>query len=113
MCLRDVHLVSDALLGSDRWSEGIFHGYRKERAERMSALRTFAQFFHLAEHAGTTGGGAPRADPSPGRERSARAGAALETIHCGPALAPPFALDPQWIESTFGVRLGADPTVLS
>ena len=65
------------------------------------------------EHAGTTGGGAPRADPSPGRERSARAGAALETIHCGPALAPPFALDPQWIESTFGVRLGADPTVLS
>ena len=72
VCLRDVHLVSDALLGSDRWSEGIFHGYRKERAERMSALRTFAQFFHLANMPGPQAARAPRADPSPGRQRSAR-----------------------------------------
>jgi 2-polyprenyl-6-methoxyphenol hydroxylase-like FAD-dependent oxidoreductase len=111
VCVRDVHLVSDALLGSDRWGNGIFHGYREERAQRMSALRTFAQFFHLANIP------APDAAHLRGRirrlvESDPQSGAVLETINLGPGLAPPFALDPQWIESTFGVRLGADPTVV-
>ena len=113
VCLRDVHLVSDALLGSERWGEGIFHGYREERAQRMSALRTFAQFFHLANIPGPDGGAPPPIGSVAWSRATRRPAQRLETIHLGPGLAPPFALDPQWIESTFGVRLGADPTVLA
>lgn len=111
VCMRDVRLVADALLGRDDWGPGVFDEYTSDRARRMEALRTFAQFFHLAN--------IPGPDTVPFRrriravvERDPRAGDALATIHTGPDRAPAHALDRGWLESTFGVRLGAEPAVI-
>lgn len=37
--LRDVRIVSEAMLGSEAWESAIFHDYATERAERMRRLR--------------------------------------------------------------------------
>jgi len=40
--LRDVRIVSELLLGTDRWDEALFEPYVEERAERMRRLRVAA-----------------------------------------------------------------------
>lgn len=112
ICMRDVRLVTEILLGETDWHPGVFDSYARERRSTLARLRTFAQFFHLLNVPG------PRASQLRERAREivARdhdAAAAFATIHLGPVLSPPHALDPTWLEATFGVRLGAEPAVVS
>ena len=44
-------MVSEALLGNDEWSQGMFDAYVAERADRMSRLRTTARLTSLRDAA--------------------------------------------------------------
>lgn len=107
VCMRDVRLVSEAILGSDSWGEALFAGYISDRELRMSRLRTFARFFTLA----TVPSGAVSADVQERiRGRAATESAVAELfspIHVGPYLAPPRVFDIPHIEETIGVPLPA------
>ncbi|MEY2468899.1 MAG: hypothetical protein QOF21_1597 [Actinomycetota bacterium] len=45
VAMRDVHLVSDALLADAEWSPSLFDSYSSERAERMRRLRFCVETF--------------------------------------------------------------------
>ena len=70
VCLRDVRLVSDALLGSERWGDGFFHGYREERRSGCRRYGPSPSSSTWRTSRGRTGA-PPPSDPSPGRERPA------------------------------------------
>jgi 2-polyprenyl-6-methoxyphenol hydroxylase-like FAD-dependent oxidoreductase len=45
---RDVHLVTDALIGNAVWTPDIFSAYREERAERMRRLRLVSEAMYMS-----------------------------------------------------------------
>ena len=85
IAMADVHGVSDALLGADDWSPGLFEDYGRERLERMRRLRAVAQIYALV-----IGGQSWARDPAARRERRADAIAEMlvATNVVGPAVFP-------------------------
>lgn len=86
--LRDVRVVSELLLGDDRWTPGLLAPYAEERAERMRRLR-FAARLDSVIHAEF----GPEARARKLRFREARAknpliGMALAGVMVGPELLP-------------------------
>lgn len=112
ICMRDVRLVSETLLGGTDWHQGVFDNYARERRCTLARLRTFAQLFHLLNVPGP-GASRLRARVHEIVATDHDAAAALAAIHVGPVLTPRHALDATWLEATFGVRLGPEPAVLA
>lgn len=113
--MRDVRLVSEAVLGSapaDGSTTDRFAAYADDRARRMARLRTVAQFFSLTNLPGGPGHRELRRRVRDVVARDPDAAVAFTPIHQGPAAPPDHVFDPGWLEATFGVRLGEQPWLL-
>jgi len=93
VAMRDARTVSEALLGSDDWSAGIFDGYREERDERMRRLRFGVQIFtdvHIPLGQDRVGERRRRLEMMTGDPDLFMI---LAAITCGPELAPEGCFD--------------------
>lgn len=102
VCLRDVRLVRDVLLGGGRWDEAAFGPYVADRAERMARLRAVARFFTPYSVPGTIPA-SERAVLHDRVHRDTETAAILSPLHLGPYAAPAHVFDPRWVADVTGV----------
>jgi 2-polyprenyl-6-methoxyphenol hydroxylase-like FAD-dependent oxidoreductase len=98
LAVRDVRVVSEALLGSPVWDEAVFEPYAVERAERMRRFRVTAEATARLRATFTDEGRRRRAAAFKRLGEDQESWLAMYPLSVGPDLAPPAAFEPEAVE---------------
>ncbi len=102
---RDVRLVSEALLSTADWCEGLFDNYVAERTQRMQRLRTVARMTSIRDSEFDLTARQRRVRIRERLEADPDLGAAFAAAFLGPEVLPAEVFEPDFAADVLGVPL--------
>lgn len=102
---RDVRLVTDAMLGTKEWRQGIFDEYVAEREERMARLRTVARLTSLRDAAFGESGYRQRAEIHERMAANPDMAAPFMAAFAGPDALPAECFADEFVDAIAGAPL--------